>query len=416
MDVLERYFAEWQGMIAGGPALWTWRMINSKRPLEEKIALFWHGILCTGSSKIQHARQQQIEFDMFRNYGLGSFRDILLEISTDPGMIFYLDNCMSHKGAINENYGRELLELFSLGVGMDGHPNYTEDDVKECARAFTGWTLTTPIPRYPYGVYPASFIYNPADHDDGVKTFLGETGNWNGEDIINIIAKQPAAARFVARHLYNYFVADEPQVPAWQHTAPQDPEAIKQLEAEYFRSNYDIRSMLQVLFNADFFKNARFARVKSPVETVVGTTRLVGDFTFPKPGFNGLTLTIRYMGQDLLNPPTVEGWHTGKEWIDSGTLVERINFTADQVGNVNLPGVRDIITRLRAEGPTLSPERLVDGCLELLGGYKLADETHSELVALARNGGELRTGDAGFPQRAAQMLQSIVATTEYLFA
>jgi hypothetical protein len=122
------------------------------------------------------------------------------------------------------------------------------------------------------------------------------------------------------------------------------------------------------------------------------------------------------MGQDLMNPPTVEGWHTGKEWIDSGTLVERINFTADQVGNVNLPGVRDIIARLRAEGPTLSPERLVDGCLELLGGYKLADETHNELVALARNSGEIRTGDAGFPQRAAQMLQSIVATTEYLFA
>ena len=138
--------------------------------------------------------------------------------------------------------------------------------------------------------------------------------------------------------------------------------------------------MLRLLFNSDFFKNARFARVKSPVETVVGTTRMVGEFTFPQPGFNGLTLNVRYMGQDILNPPTVEGWHTGKEWIDSGTLVERINFTADKVGNVNLPGVRDIIARLRAEGPTLSPERLVDGCLELLGGYKLAPETHNELV------------------------------------
>src|SRR5262252_9343457 len=416
MDVLERYFAEWQGMIAGGPNYWAWRMINSKHPLEEKIALFWHGILCTGSSKIQHNKQQQIEFDMFRHYGLGSFRDILLEISRDPGMIFYLDNCMSHKGAINENYGRELLELFSMGVGMDEHPNYTEDDVKECARAFTGWTISTPIPRYPYGVYPARFIYNPADHDDGVKTFLGETGNWNGEDIVNIIVKQPSAARFISRHMYNFFVADDVQVPAWQNTPPRDPEAIKMLEDEYFQSNYDIRAMLRVLFNADFFKNARFAKVKSPAEAVIGTMRLVGDFTTPKPGLPSIVAEMRYMGQDLANPPTVEGWHTGKEWIDSGTLVERINFTADQVGNVNLPGVRDIIARLRAEGPTLSPERLVDGCLELLGGYKLADETHSELVTLTRNGGELRTGDAGFPQRAAQMLQSIVATTEYLFA
>jgi uncharacterized protein (DUF1800 family) len=403
-------------MIAGGPAYWTWRMINSQRPLEEKVTLFWHGILCTGSSKIQHAKQQLIEFDMFRRCGLGSFRDILLEISRDPGMIFYLDNCMSHKGAINENYGRELLELFSLGVGMDGHPNYTEDDVKACARAFTGWTLTTPIPRYPYGVYPANFIYNPHDHDDGEKTFLGETGNWNGDDIVNIIVKQPAAARFVARHMYNFFVADDVQVPAWQNTPPQDPEAIKMLEDEYFRSNYDIRSMLRVLFNSDFFKNARFAKVKSPAEAVIGTMRLVGDFTTPKPGLPAITAEMRYMGQDLANPPTVEGWHTGKEWIDSGSLVERINFTADQMGNTNLPGVRAIVNRLGDEGPTLSAERLVDRSLELLGHYTVADDTHRMLVENVQKGGELRTGTADFSQRVGQTLQLIVATQEYLFA
>ncbi len=416
MDVLERYFAEWQGMIAGGTNYWAWRMINSRHPLEEKIALFWHGILCTGSSKVQHNKQQLIEFDMFRRCGLGSFRDILLEISKDPSMLFYLDNCMSHKGAINENYGRELLELFALGVGMDGHPNYTEDDVKACARAFTGWTLTTPIPRYPYGVYPASFIYNPADHDDGEKTFLGETGKWNGEDIVNIIAKQPAAARFVSRHLYNFFVADDVQVPAWQNTPPQDPEAIKMLEDEYFRSNYDLRSMLRVLFNSDFFKNARFAKVKSPVEAVISTMRLVGDFITPKPGLPAIVAEMRYMGQDLANPPTVEGWHTGKEWIDSGTLVERINFTADQMGNVNLPGVRTIINRLGAEAPTLSPERLVEGCLQLLGHYDLPDDTRTMLLEQARKGGELRSGTEDFAQRVGQTLQLIVATQEYLFA
>jgi uncharacterized protein (DUF1800 family) len=331
-------------------------------------------------------------------------------------MVFFLDNCMSHKGAINENWGRELLELFSMGVGMDGQPNYTEDDVKEAARAFTGWTVANAMPRYPYGRYAAKFIYDPSDHDDGEKTFLGETGNFNGEDILAIIAKQPATARFIARHLYNFFVADEPQVPAWQHTPPRDPALIKMLEDEYFRTGSDIRSMLRVLFNSDAFKKARFAKVKSPAETVVGTMRLVGDFTFPKPGLNALALTIRYMGQDLLNPPTVEGWHTGREWIDSGTLVERINFTADNVGNLNLPGVRAIVERLRAEGPTLSPERLVDGCLEQLGCYVLADSTHNELVALARNEGEVQTGDEKFDVRVTQMLQSIVATTEYLFA
>jgi uncharacterized protein (DUF1800 family) len=415
-DVLERYFIDWRELLAGGTAYWTWRMINSRRPLEEKIALFWHGILCTGSSKIEHPKQQLVEFDMFRRCGLGSFRDILLEISRDPAMIFYLDNCMSHKGAINENYGRELLELFSMGVGMDGHPNYTEDDVKACARAFTGWTVTNAIPRYPHGRYLAHFVYNASDHDDGEKTFLGETGRFNGEDIINIIVKQPATARFISRHLYNFFVADDVQVPAWQNTPPRDPEAIKMLEAEYFRSNYEIRSMLRVLFNSDFFKKARFAKVKSPVETVIGTMRLVGDFTAPKPGLPAVVAEMRYMGQDLANPPTVEGWHTGKEWIDSGTLVERINFTADQMGNINLSGIRAIINRLGAEGPSLSAERLVDGCLELLGHYELPEDTRSMLVAHAQKGGELRTGTENFAHRVGQTLQLIVATQEYLFA
>ncbi|HEY7494937.1 MAG TPA: DUF1800 domain-containing protein, partial [Candidatus Tectomicrobia bacterium] len=317
-DIMLRYKTEWvnKNAIEGQQEEWVFNMINSKRPLEEKVALFWHGVLCTGHAKCENPRQQSIEIDLFRRQGMGRFSDLLMSLATDPAMVFYLDNCMSHKGAINENWGRELLELFSMGVGMDGRLNYSEDDVKEAARAFTGWTVANAMPRYPYGRYLSKFIYDPKDHDNGEKTFLGETGRWNGEDIINIIAKQPATARFISRHLYNFFVADEPQVPAWQHTPPRDIEAIKQLEAEYFRSNYDIRSMLRLLFNSDFFKNARFSKVKSPVETVVGTTRLVGDFTFPRPGFNGLSLYIRYMGQDILNPPTVEGWHTGKEWID----------------------------------------------------------------------------------------------------
>jgi uncharacterized protein (DUF1800 family) len=417
-DIMMRYKTEWvsQAGLEGQQEEWTYRMINTKRPLEEKMALFWHGVLCTGHAKCEYPRQQQLEFDMFRRQGLGSFRELLQSLAQDPAMVFYLDNCMSHKGAINENWGRELLELFSLGVGMDGNENYSEDDVKEAARAFTGWTVTSAIPRYPYGRYETGFIYDPDDHDDEAKTFLGETGNFNGQDIIDIIVRQPGAARFVARHLYNFFVADEPQVPAWKDTPPRDPQAIKMLEDEYFRSNYDIGSMLRVLFNSDFFKNSRFTKVKSPAETVVGTMRLVGDFSTPKPGMNALTLNIRYMGQDLMNPPTVEGWHTGKEWIDSGTLVERINFTADQVGNTALPGVQAIISRLRSQGSTLTPEAFVEGCLDNLGAYEINDETREQLVDLAKSEGEIRTAGPGFDQRVAQMLQSMVATTEYIFA
>jgi len=417
-DIMMRYKTEWlsKAGLEGQQEEWAFCMINTKRPLQEKIALFWHGVFPTGHAKCEYPRQQVLELDMFRTSGLGSFRNLLMGLSKDPAMVFYLDNCMSHKGAINENWGRELLELFSLGVGMDGEFNYSEDDVKEAARAFTGWTVTNSVPRYPYGKYEAKFMFDPHDHDGDEKTFLGETGNLNGGDIVDIIVKQPATARFIARHLYNFFVADEPQVPAWKDTPPRDPEAIKLLEDEYFRSNYNITSMLRVLFKSEFFKNAKFAKIKSPAETVAGTLRLVGDFKFPKPGMDMVALTIRYMGQDLLNPPTVEGWHTGREWIDSGTLVERINFNADQVGNINHPGVKNIISRIGGTGSVLTADQLVDGCLENLGGYQLADETRSQLLEFAASEGEIRSDSEAFPRQVATMLQSIVATTEYLFA
>jgi uncharacterized protein (DUF1800 family) len=416
MDVLQRHFIEWRDMNAleVNQAYWTYRMINTQRPLQEKVALFWHGILCTGNSKCEHGRQIQLQLGMFREIGMSTFPEILRGLSRDPAMVFYLDNCMSHKGAINENWGRELLELFAMGVGMDDHANYSEDDVKEAARAFTGWTITNAIPRYPYGRYESHFIYNPYDHDNDEKTFLGEKGNFNGDDIIDIICKQPSAARFVARHLYNFFVADEVEVPAWQRTPPRDPEAIKMLEDEYFRSGYNIGSMLRVLFNSDSFKNARFEKVKSPTEVVIGTMRLVKDFTSPKLGLNPLANNIRYMGQDLMNPPTVEGWHTGKEWIDSGTLVERINFAADQIGNTGLPGVKDIINRLGSEN-VVGPEQLVDRCLELVGSYELAEETRQQLIEHAQKGGRLRPGTEEYSNQVGEVLQLIVATQEYQF-
>ena len=417
MDVLLRHFVDWKQIngLESNQAHWTYRMVNTPRPLEEKVCLFWHGIFCVGDSKCMNGRQILLQLNKFRKHGLGKFPDLLMELASDPAMVYYLDNQMSHKDAINENWGRELLELFSLGVGMDGEPNYSEDDVKECARAFTGWTVGNAIPRYPYGRHEALFLYNPRDHDHDEKTFLGETGNFNGEDIIQIIAKQKAAARFVSRHMYNFFVADEPQVPAWQDTPPKDMETIKLLEDEYFRSGFEIRAMLRVLFNSDAFKNARFAKVKSPAEVVAGTLRLTGEFTRPQPGLYEVSQEIRYMGQDLLNPPTVEGWHTGTEWIDSGTLVERLNFAAGQVGDTNAPGIRSIVNRLAAEGDTVSPERLLEGCLEFVGHYQLADETHAMILGQAQQRGQVRTDSPEFAERVGQMLQFVVSTQEYQF-
>ena len=416
LDLAERYFIEWNHFIRCVPEYIAFRMINSKSQLEEKMILFWHGILCTADSKTQSQVTSAAEWEMLRRCGMGSFRDLLVEISRDPAMVYFLDNCLSHKDEINENYGRELLELFSLGVGMDGKFNYTEDDVKECARAFTGWTIANGIPAQPYGRYPSQFVFNPDDHDDGEKTFLGHTGNFNGEDIIDIIVKEPATARFISRHMYNYFVADEAQVPSWMDTPPRDPDTIKMLEDEYFRSNYNIRSMLRVLFNSDAFKNARFARIKGPIETVIGTLRLVGDWSAPKPGFEAIFEEMKHMGQEILNPPSVEGWHTGKEWIDGGTLLRRINFIADYVGDVSYPGIQDIVQKLVAEGPTMTPEDLVEGCLRLLGHYEVADETRQNLLEHARKSGDLSTDTREFPKHVATMLQLIVATKEYLYA
>jgi len=418
MDVMNRYMHGWRDLngLMANQGYWTYRMVNSPRQLEEKICLFWHGIFCVGDSKCMRARQILLELNNFRAHGMGNFENLLMFLSTDPAMLYYLDNQLSHKEAVNENWGRELLELFSMGVGMDGEANYSEDDVKACAQAFTGWTIANAIPRYPYGSYANRFLYNKFDHIEEDKTFLGETGNWNGDDVVRIICKQPATARFVARHLYNFFVADEPQVPAWQHTPPRDPELIKALEDEYFNSGYEIRAMLRVLFNSDSFKNARFAKVKNPSEVVCGTLRIVGDFETPKPRFYDPALQIRYMGQDLLNPPTVEGWHTGKEWIDSGTLVERVNFAAGEMGRLDAPGIQDIVSRLSSRGDVISADDLLDGCLELLGGYELMQDTRDLFLSQAVKVSELNTSSADFADQVSQLLQLIVATQEYQFA
>ena len=417
LDVMQRYMG-WRdmGYLAANQGYWTYRMVNSPRQLEEKLCLFWHGIFCVGDSKCMAPQNILNQLNKFRDHGMGQFQDLLLDMATDPAMLYYLDNPLSHKEAVNENWGRELLELFSMGVGMDGHPNYTEDDVKACAQAFTGWTIANGMPRYPFGRYDNQFLYNRLDHIDGEKTFLGETGDFNGEDIINIIAKQPATARFISRHLYNFFVADEPQVPAWETTPPQDPEAVRLLEEEYFRSGFQIRPMLRLLFNSDFFKNARFAKVKSPSEVVCGTLRLVGDFVDPRPRLYDAGLEIRYMGQDLMNPPTVEGWHTGKEWIDSGTLVERVNFTAGEMGRTEAPGIRAMIQRLGREDGPITAETLVDGCLEMLGGYNLMPETRELLEDHARQAADMDPNSAEFGKLVAQLLQLIVSTQEYQFS
>ena len=415
-DVLERYYG-WlegvQGKVWAG--VWIYRMVNSQRPLEEKMALFWHHVFATGVSKSDHPPSSIQQIKNFRRLGLGDLRTILLEISKDPAMIFWLDNNENHAGDPNENYGRELLELFSMGVG-----NYSETDIKMAARAFTGWTFDQPLGLYPCGFYPSRFSYRDDDHDGSEKTFLGEEGRFDGEEIIDIIVRQPATARFVARHLYNFFVADEAQVPAWDTLPPRDPEAVETLVKAYFDSGGDMRSVMRTLLNSEFFKEAQFQRVKSPVELVVGVLKLVDTNRFPDTNVMSYPTATAVMGQQLLNPPTVEGWHTGKEWIDGGTLNERVNFAVNQVADTTKPGVQAIIERLEKDGGALTPSEFVDRCLDLAGPLEASEETREALLRYAEVGGDLDMTSAGdgesARERIVRMLQLIVASREYQFA
>ena len=391
-DLIFRRHVDLHAMQGHNAAHWAYRLISTDCPLEEKAALFWHGVFATGENKLNNLGSLANQIDTFRRHGMGRFDDLLIELSRDPAMIIWLDNHTNHKDSINENYGREILELFSMGVG-----NYTEDDIKECARAFTGWSvkngeymamMAMKDSIWPYGRIFWHHEYREDDHDGGDKRFLGETGPFGGEDAVEIICRQPATARFVARHLCNFFVADEAPVPQWADTPPRDPEAVEILAQAYFDHDHDLRSVLRVLFNSDFFKRAAFRRVKSPTEVIIGTLRRTGEFRVPESGDPGIFNVMEecgFMGQKLLDPPSVEGWHTGEEWITSGSLVDRVNFAAQRVSDAANPGVADMVSRVQESAPS-APAELVDACLDALGPMDVAPDTRELLTELASAG------------------------------
>ena len=426
LDMMRRYNPENSGMIGYGSGgnRWMYRMISTDAPLREKVALFWHGVFATGYAKLCNGKVIDDQIQMFLRHGMGDLHTLLLDLSRDPAMIVWLDNSENHNGSINENYGRELLELFSMGVG-----NYSEDDIKEAARAFTGWTIGNT--KYmlmramsdqdrPYGRLAFHFEYRPDDHDDGEKEFLGQKGRFNGEDIIDIICKHPATSRFISRHMYSFFVADEPPVPEWPYKPPRDPEAIETLSRAYFDGNYSIREMLRVLFKSDFFKSqdVRYERVKSPAELMAGVLRLTGEFREPRPNFADTNKQAGFMGQDLLNPDSVEGWHWGTEWIDSGSLVERVNFVSEQLGNLETPGVQGMVDRILAGGNgSIAPGVLVDRALDQLAITAVSEETHLALIEFVEQRDQLvvdQEADGQSPsERAANVLKMIGVTPEF---
>lgn len=277
---------------------WIERIANSPRPFEEKMTLFWHGHFTSGAREVRRALFMHEQNEFLRKNAVGNFRDLVLGISKDRAMLLYLDAARSSKKQPNENYARELMELFTLGVG-----NYTEADIKAAARAFTGW-----------GFDDDGFDFRPRQHDDSEKTFMGKRGKFNGEDIIDMILANPACSRWVAKCLLEYFVRPEPEKPL-----------VEAFAGVLRRNKFELRPSLKALFKSEAFYHASShgALIKSPVELVVGTAM---QLELPLGDLLGAERSMAGMGQELMQPPNVKGWDGGEKWINTATLFSRYNY------------------------------------------------------------------------------------------
>ncbi|MEO6313318.1 MAG: DUF1800 domain-containing protein [Chitinophagaceae bacterium] len=275
---------------------WLGEMINSKQQLREKMSLFWHGHFATRTVNLLY---QQKLLDIVRTNALGSFAVLLKEVSKSASMINFLNNNQNRKNHPNENFAREVMELFTIGRG-----NYSEADVKESARAFTGWGASA----------TGEFVFRERQHDDSEKTFLGKTGHFNGDDILQILLDHQQTARFITQKIYRYFV-----------NADADQEKVKWLSDRFYRNNYDIEKLMTDIFTSDWFYNEKNigARIKSPIELLVGIRRIL-----PMEIENEASqlLLQRLLGQLLFYPPNVAGWPGGTNWIDSSTLMMRLRI------------------------------------------------------------------------------------------
>ncbi len=304
-DAFEQRMAPLRQSIAGvnngreASAYWLYRMLYSPHPLQEKLTLFWHNHFATSNAKVQNAGFMLRQCDLMRRHALGSFRTMLQEISRDPAMMIWLDTRLSKKGMPNENYARELMELFSLGIG-----HYTEKDIREAARAFTGWEIRG-----------QDVVFKPEQHDTGDKTVLGQTGNWKDEDIVRICLDQKSAPYFIARKLYRFLISE---------TVPPTDELLEPLATQFRRSDYDIGALVRTMLRSNlFFAPATYrARVKSPVDFTLGIVRALEG----KIGTTALAQALENLGQNLFYPPSVKGWDGGPAWLNGQTLLFRQNL------------------------------------------------------------------------------------------
>jgi uncharacterized protein (DUF1800 family) len=339
-------------------AWWVMRMLYTARPLEEKMVFFWHDHFATSVAKVQ-AEQMKAQLDTFRLLALGNFEDMLVAVSRDPAMLDWLDNRLNRVGRPNENYAREVMELFSLGEGN----GYTEDDIKEVARAFTGWTTRND-----------AYAFVPGAHDTGAKTFLGVTvaaggGESDGLRVCETLAGHPSCGPFLVRKLWEFFV----------YPNPSDAVVAKFADV-YYGSGYDIREVMRAIFRSDEFysEKALFGVVKSPTEFTVGALKAL-DAEVDSRNFGNETAV---MGQILLAPPDVAGWDGGLTWINTTTLLARANFANVVATDRNPDDNRGYYVDLDAvlAGRTFTKaKKLVDFMLDVLGPLPLAKKQKKPL-------------------------------------
>jgi hypothetical protein len=281
---------------------WANRMVASRHPLEEKMALFWHGHFAVNESKVRDYRKMLGQLDVFYKYGTGNFRDLLIAEAKSPAMLSFLDAGVNVKGAPNENFAREIMELFTMGVG-----NYSEKDIREAARAFTGWNYVD-----------LQFVVNKDQHDEGQKTVLGKTGNFDGVNVIDIILQQRVTANYIAGKMYRFFVRQE-----------LSPLLQEKLGSVLREANYDMAPLLETMFlSRDFYSPASVGtQIKSPLQLAISTYRKLG--LKDAPGVPDFNLATGSLGQRLFAPPTVAGWAEGRSWVTPGLLLERGNFARD---------------------------------------------------------------------------------------
>ena len=346
-------------------AWWLQRMVQTARPLEEKMALFWHGLLTSGLDKAGPA-QMYTQNQLFRKMALANFDDLLKAVSKDPAMMVYLDTETNRKGKPNENYARELMELFTTGIG-----HYTEEDVRESARAFTGWTLTGGQRLR----FTTDSIFNPRYFDSGQKTFMGKTGNLTGDDIVEMLVPLRATAERLSTRLFNFFAYPNPE-----------PEIVRHLADTFQQSRYNVGAVVREIFAMDAFyaPKAYRALIKSPAELAAQTLRATGS---DARAYAAAVLASAAMGQVLFYPPNVAGWPAGTSWINSSTLLTRLNF------------VNGATQRMRASSSSSTLDQLTN---TLVDG-NLSPTTKDGLQAFS----------TAHPANAAGLLFMVLATPEF---